>query len=270
MMRLKQLPILPVFLLICLTGCGVRTITPPPVPTPIPLDVAATAFVMTENAPPAGYETISFPRIDAGLTQLPGWHYKVTLTFDGVFARTTRTASASTTAEVSFNQVASARRVAASVDNDLQDSTPPLAFEAVRLGQEVFLVRDGGCTADAGDEAVAASDFSAGAILGGIQQARTAGKKATINSESVWLYSFEAADLVMPNVTLNADSRINSLVGELWVAPARNAVIRYYATMEAENVVLFQGELPVTGTLRIEYDVYDIGISPNISVPFGC
>jgi hypothetical protein len=41
------------------------------------------------------------------------------------------------------------------------------------------------------------SSRCAGVILGGIQQARAAGKKATINSECVWLYNFDAADLVM-------------------------------------------------------------------------
>lgn len=258
-------------IVLLLMGCGVRQATPPPVPTTIPIEAAATAFTLTENAPPAGFETVSFPRIDANLNQLPGWHYEVTLTFDGVFASTTRPVTASAKAEVFFNQVASSRRVVAVLDNDLAAQSDPLTFEAVRLGQDVFLVRDDTCLTNVGEDATAAADFSAGALLGGIQQARSAVKRATINSEPVWLYSFGPDDLTLTGaVTRNAASRITVLNSELWVAPARRAVIRYYATLEVENVTLFQSSLPVSGTMRIEYDVYDIGVSPNINVPFGC
>jgi hypothetical protein len=46
--------------------------------------------------------------------------------------------------------------------------------------------------------------------------------------------------------------------------------MRYYLTMDVENVTLFSSTLPVTGTLTLQYDLYDVGIVPNISVPFGC
>ena len=61
-----------------------------------------------------------------------------------------------------------------------------------------------------------------------------------------------------------------SASGELWFAPERNAVIRYYLNLELENVALLDSDAPVTGTLLLRYDLYDIGVLPNLSVPFGC
>ncbi|MCU0511642.1 MAG: hypothetical protein MUE40_03635 [Anaerolineae bacterium] len=258
-------------LLLLLAGCGVRPPAPPPaLPTALPVEAAATAFYLTENAPPPGREVVSFPQIDAGLAQQPGWRYEATLSFEGVFARTTRPITARTTLEVSFNQVTSARRVSASVDNDLQSDTPPTLFEAVRLAQDTFLVRDGGCITGSSPEMTAAADFSAGAILGGVQQARSAPRRAVINSQTVWRYDFTAPELLLPGITLSPESRLGEMTGELWVAAEKNIVIRYYVTLAVDNVRLFGGELPISGTLRLEYDLYDTGTAPNITVPFGC
>ncbi len=256
--------------LLFLTACGTRVITPPSLPTVMPMEAAATALVLTENAPPAGFETVSFPTIDAGLPLLPGWRYEVALDFVGVFARTPRTVAAASIAEVSFNQVASARRVVATIDNDIQGQTDPIAYEAVRLGPDAFLVREGVCLSNAGEDAQIAADFSAGALVGGVQQAQTAAQKAVINGHEVWRYTFTTDDVVFAGVQLMDNSRILALTGELWVSPTYNAVIRYYLTADVENVLLFDTALPVTGSLRIRYDVFDVGIVPNLNVPFGC
>lgn len=247
-----------------------RDATPPAMPTVIPLEVAATALAMTQNAPPVGFDTVSFPRVDANLNLLPGWRYEVEMKFDGVFARTPRPAAALTRASVEFNQVASARRVLTTVDNDIERASDPVHYEAVRLGPDAFLLRDEVCLANASEDAELAADFSAGALLGGIQQATSAGKRAIINGEEVWLYSVVPEALLMPNVQLDASSRITSATGELWVSPTRSVVIRYYLSLELENVRVFNSPLPVSGTLRLNYDVFDIGSSPNLSVPFGC
>jgi hypothetical protein len=253
-----------------LAACGVRDATPPALPTVVPLDVAATALAITKNAPPAGYETVSFPRVDANLNLLPGWRYEVDMIFEGVFARTPRPTAASTHAVVEFNQVASARRVVTTVDNDIEAPSEPVSYEAVRLGPDAFLLRDGVCLANASEDAELAADFGAGALIGGVQQAASAGKRATINGEEVWLYSVAPEALALPNVQLDDSSRILSATGELWYSPTRNAVIRYYLMLELENARVFNTPLPVSGTLRINYDVFDIGSTPNLSVPFGC
>lgn len=270
MMAMSKLIFLALTPILLLTACGTRTIVPPSLPTVMPMEAAATALVLTQNAPPPGFEAVAFPTIDAGLNLLAGWRYEVSLNFAGVFSRTPRAVAAASTAEVSFNQVASARRVVATIDNDIQGQTEPISYEAVRLGPDVFLVRDGVCLSNAGDDARIAADFSAAALVGGIRQAQSAAQKAVINGEEVWRYTFTAEDVIFTGLQLTETSRIVSLAGEVWVSPVHQIVIRYYLTADIENVLLLDTPLPVTGSVRIQYDVFDVGVVPNLNVPFGC
>lgn len=240
------------------------------VPTLANPDAVATGFVLTENAPPAGFDTVSFPRIDDQLTRLPGWRYEMTFRFDGVFARTSRTVTTRTQATVSYNQLGSARRVVARIDNDLESASDPVQLEGVRLGPDAFLVRDEVCLQNAGDDANLLADLSAGDVLGGVAQARPLAQIETINGERVWRYDVTPEHLILPTVTFTDESRLLELRHDFWVAPAHNAVVRFYITAEVENVQLTQSPLPVTGTLILRYDLYDIGDVPNINVPFGC
>jgi hypothetical protein len=240
------------------------------IPTLANPDAVATGFVLTEYAPPAGFETVSFPRIDDNLEELPGWRYEMEFEFHGRFARTPREASARTSATVSYEQLASSRRVVASKQQDLQGESHPVQYEGVRLGPDTFLVRDGSCLENAGDAAVVVADLSAGDLIGGVSSATTAAEERIINGEQVWRYDYTPDMMQLPNVVFGADSRILTLEDELWVAPEHNAVVRYWLTMEVENVTLLESPLPVSGTLIVRYDVYDIGIVPNINVPFGC
>jgi hypothetical protein len=58
--------------------------------------------------------------------------------------------------------------------------------------------------------------------------------------------------------------------GEIWVAPEHNVVVRFYVTLNVQNAIVFDRQLPVTGQVIIRYDLFDIGVVPNISIPFGC
>ena len=232
-------------------------------------EAIATGLVLTENAPPAGFETVSFPAIDDNLTDLPGWRYEMFFSFDGVFARTPRTTGASTQATVTYNQVASAQRVQANIDVDLEDTAEAILFEGVRLGPDAFLVRDGRCTGNT-PEAELLADLSAEGILGGVQEAVSVARRELINGEEVWLYSFLLEDMVIPNVSVGETGRILSMIGELWVAPEHNVVVRYNVTMEVENATIFDQTLPISGTISMQYNLFDIGVVPNISVPNGC
>jgi hypothetical protein len=241
------------------------------IPTFASPEAIATGFVLTENAPPSGYDTVSFPRIDAHLEELSGWRYTMEFEFRGRFSGTPREANARTYATVTYQQLTSSRRVSAEVQQDLQGENAPVLYEGVRLGEDTFLVRDGACLSNAAADASAlVADLSAGDLIGGVNTATTAAQKQVINGEQVWRYDFALDALRLPNVTLNEQSRILSLVHELWVAPEHNVVIRYYVTMEVEDVIVFASPLPVSGTLIIRYDVTDIGDIPSINVPFGC
>ncbi|MGJ3240372.1 MAG: hypothetical protein ACFE0Q_16815 [Anaerolineae bacterium] len=260
--------LLSISLLLLLAGCD-TTQNIPVLPTLAEPDAIATGFVLTENAPPAGFDTVSFPTIDANLPQLAGWRYEMFFAFEGVFARTPRTVSASTQAIISYNQVGSARRVEALLDNDLEGLADPLSFEGVRLGPDAFLVRDGRCAVNTPDAELLA-DLSAGSLLGGVDLATSVARSERINGQEVWLYNFLADDLLLPNVQIGEDGRLLSLVGELWVAPEHNVVVRYNATLEVENATILDQSLPISGTINLQYNLFDIGDVPNINVPNGC
>lgn len=257
--------------LLLLAGCNRdRGLTLEDLPTPLTPEAYATAVVLTQNAPPPGFNEISFPQIDAGLEALAGWRYEILMQFNGVFARTPREAAAVTQLEVQYNQIASSRRLVAGITSNLSDVSEPLNYEAVILGPDTFIVRDTACLSNPDDATLAAARLGAGTVIGGVNFAVPAGKKAVINGEEVWLYSFSPADLNLPNVRLGDEARILAVNGELWFAPSHRAVIRYYLNLDVENANLFGSTLPVTGSIIIRYDLFDIGVQPNLSVPFGC
>jgi hypothetical protein len=226
--------------------------------------------VLTENAPPLGFSSIAVPVMDSGLNNLSGWHYEVLLEFDGVFAGTPRRTAARTKADVWFNQLGTARRVVLETSGDLLGQETPGEIEAVRLGNDYFLVRDDTCLTNANSDAEAAANLSVGSLIGGVNRASVLGQKAVINGENAWLYGFNIEDMITPNIRFGDNARVLDIQGEFWYSPEHQAVIRYYLNMEIENTNLFGSPLPVTGTLIIRYDLFDIGIVPNINVPFGC
>lgn len=241
-----------------------------PLPTPMDINARATEIVLTQNAPPTGFSSVSFPQIDDNLRLLPGWRYTAILRFDGVVARTTRQVQTLTQAEVQFNQVASARRVVVTLRNDLQPQANTVNYEAVRLGPDAFLVRDGICLSNAGEDAAVAADLSAGSLLGGVRQANNLPREAVINNEQVWQYALNFDELNLPAIEFTDESQLLDMRGELWVSPKHNAVIRYHLNLDVENVLLLGSSLPVSGAVIMRYDVVEIGDVPNISIPFGC
>jgi hypothetical protein len=256
--------------LLCLAACDPRPLTVQELPTVASIDAAATALVQTQNAPPEGFAAVSFPRIDDKLTRLSGWRYEALLEFAGTYARTSRPVSAQAELKAWYDQVGSARRIQVTLETDLDAETPAIAYEGVRLGPDVFLVRGEQCERAETPEAKAAVELSVGDLLGGIKTAASTGEKAVINNAQVWRYALTTDALDLPVVGRGDGSQFTNLRGELWVAPEANAVMRYYLTMDVENVTLFASTLPVTGTLTLQYDLYDVARVPNISVPFGC
>jgi hypothetical protein len=238
------------------------------IPTLASPESLATAQLLTENAPPPGFdEQVVFPEVDLQLTALEGWRYVVTLEFNGIFARTPRETSATARAEVWYNQLGSARRVIVETAGELIGQQVDNTFEAVRLGPDAFLVRNDVCTI--GDDAETAANLRAGLLVGGVQRAVPSGQKAVLNGEEAWQYSFTVDDLNLPSIRLAEDGTL-AATGELWVAPAHNAVVRFYLNLDVENAYIFDRQLPVTGQVLVRYDVFDIGQAANITVPFGC
>lgn len=258
-----------VAILFILSACNPDN-TPQVLPTAALPDAVATGLVRTERAPPAGFDVVSFPRIDDNLTDISGWRYEMVFTFNGVFARTPRETASSTKAMVTYNQVGSARRVVATLDNDLEGESEPIQYEGVRLGPDVFLLRDGVCSSNMNTTTRTLADLSAGDLLGGVEDARVLPRIERINGAEVWQYDFSYEDMVLPNLRLAEDGRVLEMRGELWISPEHNTVIRYYANLKVENAFIFEQTLPITGDIIIQYDLYDIDVVPNISVPYGC
>ena len=264
-----------VLLVLVLTACRERGLTLDDIPTPIALEARATEIVLTQNAPPPNFGEVAFPQIDRNLPQLSGWYYTVDMEFDGVFTQVERKAYGRVVAEVWYNQVASARRVIVETQGDLLGLEEPTQYEAVKLGPDTFLVQDGVCLSNVEESAGIVASVGAGSLVGGINTALASGlPQQRINDETVWRYDVNFDQLNLPQLTLNADSQVLAFNGELWVAPEREVVIRYYMTIDVENAQVFTNvlstSLPVTGRLIVRYDVFDIGVVPNLSVPNGC
>jgi hypothetical protein len=242
-----------------------------PAPTPIgggDASVYATELAETAAAPPIGFQTVSFPLIDANLNNVEGWQYRLSVQFTGTFARTSRPTDALTELEVSYNRMANARRVVLRSGGQLLEE--PSAYEAVRLGDSAYLVQDSACVANVTDQALEASNLGAGLLIGGVTTATPTGRSAILNNAQAWEYTFTADALTLGSIQLGDGGSISAARGELWVAPSFNAVVRYYAIVTVDNVVLFGAALPVSGEVQIRYDANDLGTPTNIAIPFGC
>ncbi len=259
-------------MLIALAACTTpRGLQPQDIPTRASLSDLATALPLTQNAPPAPYNgtVTTFTNVDNLLNDLPGWRYVVQLDFEGIFANTPRQANASARAEVSFNQLASARHILVSTSGELIGQPEDSSTEAVQLGPDAFLVRSGTCAKNTPD-AKTAADLRAGELVGGVSRAEPGGQHATINGEDVYLFNFTSDDLILPSIHVGDNGSVHLNSGEMWISPTHNAVVRFYLNLDVTNVVIFDRQLPVTGQVLMRYDLYDIGNAFNITTPFGC
>ncbi|MDX2076436.1 MAG: hypothetical protein SFZ02_08415 [bacterium] len=258
-----------------LVGCTPRGQTPADLPTRIPsVDALETAVIQTQNAPPVPFNNgVTFPMIDDNLPLLPNWRYEATMRFTGVFSNTPRPVEFEAGLQVWFNQLGNQRRTVISGVGELFGEADGTVLEGVRLGQKTFIVRENTCLTDIQDElAPLVADLRAGDLLGGVTFATPGASKGVLNGEEVWRFDITADQLVMPQVQLGEFGRIITMTGELWIAPSRNAVIRYYVNLDVENVLitLFDSTLPLTGQLFLRYDLNAIGENPNITTPTGC
>lgn len=268
------------FCLICillLSACGERGLTPDDLPTRIPpMEVVATNDHLTAIAPPSAIrESVAFPDIDDNLLFLSNWRSEASFIFAGTFAGTPRTVDAATHINTWYNQVGNRRRVVIEAEGTLFGDDPAPIREGVRLGGDTYLLIDNACYGEAEGDATDVADLRIGDVLGGVTYAVPAGEKAVLHGEDVWRYTFSEENTLVPIVRLGDNGAITAMQGELWVTytdEAQPIVVRYYVNLQVENVVLrlFESSLPVSGVLQLRYDLFDIGIDPNITPPNGC
>lgn len=255
-----------------LIGCRPDT-SNDPLPTAITnLDAAATAIVLTENAPPQPYrERLRLESFEDGLDRLEGWRYTVSAEFTGNFTGTSRAVEGRTTADVSYHQRTSARRVELRAEgNLLAPDGGVVETEAVKIGADVYLRSGNGCSIVTDTDAAAVVSAGVGQLIGGVREAVPSGTKGVINGETVYRYAFLQDALQLAAVQARDGGRVSLMSQELWFSADKGALIRLYLTFDVDNVSAFGSQLPVTGSIILRYDLTDLGLDPNISVPFGC
>jgi hypothetical protein len=260
------------FLTAILMGCQSDT-SDDPLPTAITnLDMAATAIVLTENAPPQPYrERLRLESFEDGLERVEGWRYVVSAELTGNFTGTSRTAEGRTTAEVSYHQRTSARRVKLRAQGNLLTPEGGVVItEAVRIGQDVYLNAANGCHIVTNMDSAAVVNAGVGQLIGGVREAVPTGTKSIINGETVYRYAFLQEALNLASVQPRDGGRVSLMSQELWFAADKGALIRLYLTFDVDNVSVFGSQLPVTGQVILRYDLTDLGQDPNINIPFGC
>jgi hypothetical protein len=248
-------------------------------PTPTPADVESliTADFMATNAPPEGFGIVAYPAVDADLDKVVYAHALINFTFDGSPSEdsTGQTSNTNMRMEIWKNEFNEARQVSISFSGNaalLAGGSGNL--DAVRLGNNYYMINPNGVcvTGEEDEDVIQIANLTAGEVIGGFEAASFTGQRETINGYEAWQYGFTPDDLVLPriNTTLNERSVVEILRGEVWVAPEYGIVVRYVVEMNVHQVGLLFSNTPVTGRLRYQYDVFDIGVVPNISIPNGC
>ncbi len=258
-------------LIFALSAC-----TPPPaLPTVSSISMQQTAVVLTQNAPPTAFQgTISFPQIDAHLSDQPAWDATVQITFDGVRAddplSNQRAATGTLNIQLFHDELTSARRVLFDAEGAAFGLTDARQLEAVRLGNDYYLVTQGVCGKVTDTPSRQIADLTAGGLLGGIAQATPTGARQEMNGLPSWEYIFKSDSVSVPLAHVQPNGSVTIAAGSLWVAPSVNAVTRLTLTVNVQNVTLLNATQLVTGQLRETYTLGTVGQLHNISIPFGC
>lgn len=260
-------------------ACGSIPSSDAPLPTQVDLTLYPTHQFLTQHAPPAGFGVLAgYQGIDRGLAAHQGWTYRVTAVFEGVDDRSGSPVSGSLTLQVQGNEPAQSRRVLLQAEGRAFLTTDgALTLEGVRWSNDYYIVDGAGrCTVDRGrqmaDSAIA--DLGAGDIIGGVVRAVPTGHRQELQGQRAWQYTFVPADLILPAIHTQADSRV-SVAADLWFAPDLNAVLVYDLTVTVARVHLLwsdPAQPTVSGTLYLHYapEVPALGQLPNIAVPHGC
>ena len=256
------------FIAVLAAGCLPE---PKPIPTVTTLEMLRTAQYLTQNAPPPGFERgVQFPRIDDSLSNIPSWHYIVSLSFDGVYAGSEEKAKGMISAEIFSNELSGERRVLLKASGAVFGSTER-DVEGVRISNDYYLVdQNKVCTKVNDSEAEKkVADLSAGSLVGGVKNATPTGERKAISNFKIWEYTFLPEDVVLPAFDLSKSGKFTIAAGDLWVSPADKAVYEYNITLNVENAVL-QGDRPLTGQIRAAYQLLETGTAYNIAIPYGC
>lgn len=258
-------------LLGALAACQVAEPAPEPLPTLVDIAALPTTDFLTQNAPPVGFDEVSFDPLDRALGERLGWAYTIVGEFEGTFVDTGEPAEGDFTLQVWADELGEARRAIFEIEGLALAQQEFVRLEGVRLSNDTYVVDiNGQCSpGDEGSSVVA--DLSAGQLIGGVARATPTGHRDTIDDVPVWQYTFAPEVLRLATIRGEPDSAI-SVEADLWIAPGVNAVARFEASVEVANARVLTSERAVSGTLFLRYDLdlTQIDTRPNISIPHGC
>jgi len=228
--------------------------------------------IRTQNAstpPPAGFETVAYNPIDFNRDQLPNSYYEVTVNFEGQFTETGEEATGSLIMRVWEDGVLRRRRVILNFLGSEAISGGVMNLEAVRFENDFYLLDSNGICTQNNDAAREIATLTADRIVGGMTLALPTGVAEDVNGYTGYQYLFDAQDLII-NIFATAPSAVDVVGGEVWALPEYNVAGRFGVSLNIHNAQILFGTQPVTGTLRYQYDLFDIGEAEGISLPNGC
>lgn len=247
---------------------------PPPIPTLSSVEMALTSQFMTQNAPPAGFSSVSFAPIDINLDKLPHWSYTVSLSFEGVFADSQQRTTGTISAEVYSNELVGERRVVIRASGDAFGPNALRDVEGVRLSNEFYFVDQNAVCSRVTDDPNRrrVAELTAGSLVGGIRQATATTTNKQIINVQAWQYTFVPSAVDPPQLQMTQGGKVTIASGELWIAPSLNVVVDYNLTLDVSSVILpiFQGDRQLTGKVKATYRLVDTNTLYNIAIPFGC
>lgn len=237
-------------------------------PTPANPDAIRTAIVKTQNAPPTGFESIAFNPIDFHRDSLPSAYFEVTLTFTGQYTETGEDAASSLVMEVWENNLLRQRRVVLRfLGQALSGGVTRL--EAVRFENDFYILDGNNICTKNNQAAQEIGNLMAGRLVGGFTLAIPSGRVGDANGFPSYQYEFAKQDLVL-NIFRETPSAVEIVGGEAWFLPEQDVIVRFGVSMNVHNAKILFGEVPVTGGLRYEYNLLDIGSETPITLPNGC
>ncbi len=230
-----------------------------------------TAIVFTQNAPPPGFDSVAFPEISDNLITTVYSRFEVTAYFEGHYSVTGEAVNDAYLRVLARNDEYNvARYIRIEFLGDVF-SGGSSNLDIARFGNDYYMVDVNGiCTTDSAIVGELAN-LRAGQLIGGIEFAQPTGRRGYINGIQSWQYGFDPQFINWPAIELDSEtSELDFLTGEIWVAPEPNIVVSYTIELNVHRAKLMFGEREVTGRLRYQYNVFDIGVPLEIPKPNGC
>ena len=260
-------------MMILLAACNGQSSDSVHVPTRANAEGIQTAIVKTQNAPPPGFDTISYNPIDANRETIPGWHFEVAVNFEGQYTNSGITANGVLVMNVWENSIERTRRVTLNFEGEVL-SGGVTQVEAVRSGNDYYLIDASGVCTKNTQAASEIANLTAGDIVGGVTTAVPTGIIGEINTYSGYQYGFSEEAVIIRIFRGEPPSAIDILGGEIWLVPDLGVAGRFAVSSTVHNGKILFGTDPVTGLLRYEYNLYEVsdGLDGliNIAIPNGC